>query len=153
MFCGIFWRRDRNRSDRSFLLSEGILGRQLFQPFPFWESRLNIHMKSIHISLAPMKFKFPGRDSVFSVSWSSPGGPLWPPNSGPFACLYGGGPQITRPPSEKVPACLSLKWRNSFAMMKSAQSCLVRFPDCVFSSISRSKQRVGPEINQVQGFD
>ena len=44
MFCGIFWRRDRNRSDRSFLLSEGILGRQLFQPFPFWESRLNIHI-------------------------------------------------------------------------------------------------------------
>ena len=49
-----------------------------------------------------MKFIFLGRESVFSVSWPSPGGPLWPLNSGPFACLYGGGPQITRPPSEKV---------------------------------------------------
>ena len=53
----------------------------------------------------PMKFKIlgPGRDSVFSVSWSPPGGPLWPLNSGPFACLYGTPSIDHKPPaSEKV---------------------------------------------------
>ena len=82
----------------------------------------------------PMKFIIlgPGRDSVFSVSWSPPGGPLWPLNSGPFACLYGVGHR-----SQDRESGLSLsKYKNSTVEIQTRPFGLARYHDFVFSSTS-----------------
>ena len=101
-----------------------------------------------------MKFIFLGRDSVFSVSESSPGGPLWPLNSGPFACLYPGGPQITRPPSEKV-ACLSQNTKktntNNIVSLKIQNKNIKNI--CLSLKIQIQKipfEKVGARLFQIQ---